>query len=187
MCVQEILQSYRFGMIWVMVRTLHFLGKLSLQTSGTSVCYRVLMHCHDGSVQKRTRRLWSSVSATCFPEAEAANARILSLSFSSGPSPALHHTNIHFRIFLHHQIMKYNNKLTYQKYYIYLLSPPSVSFGFFSALAQSNTNGSLSEKCQKKTNITFFFLHEYKKLKQGANTQYREIIKYAKISMMKIS
>lgn len=154
-----------------------------------SVCYRVLMHCHDGSVQKRTRRLWSSVSATCFPEAEAANARILSLSFSSGPSPALQYTNIHFRIFWHHQIMKYNNKLTNQKYYIYLLLSPSASFGFFSALAQSNTNGSLSKKCQKKTSITFFFCTEYKKLKQvqGANTQYREIIKYDKISMMKTS
>lgn len=147
-------------------------------------CYRVLMHCHDGSVQKRTRRLWSSESAACFPDAETANERILSLplSFSSDPSPALQYTNIcvYFNMFFQssmsrditltqrtHKEKTNNNKK-------YLLLSPSASFGFLSALAQSNTNGSLSEK-RENTSFFFFFCPSTKiKQKQikGANRQY---------------
>lgn len=83
---QPIHWGYNFYLFWVWQPP----SKFSFIKCKRVCSYRVLMQCHDGSVLKRTRRLWSSVSATCFPEAETANARILSLSFSSDPPPLLH-------------------------------------------------------------------------------------------------
>lgn len=135
-------------------------------------CYRVLMHCHDGSVQKRTRRLWSSESAACFPDAETANARILSLalSFSSDPSPALQYTNIcvYFNMFSQSSMSrditltqrthkeKTNNNKNNTFYYHHQL--PLV----FSQLWHSQTQTALYQK-KEKIHIFFFIFAQVQK------------------------
>lgn len=96
-----------------------------------------------------TSRLLSSVSASSFPDGEAANASTLSLPASSGPPPSLLGTTTVKTICLEKKRKTSVTFITLTLLLcVYPLLSSFVSFGSFSAALQSNTNGSLQRREQ---------------------------------------
>lgn len=109
----------------------------------------VLTWRHEDSQLSSTSRLLSSVSASSFPDGEAANASTLSLPASSGPPPSLLGTTTVKTICLEKKRKTSVTFITLTLLLcVYLLLSSFVSFGSFSAALQSNTNGSLQRREQ---------------------------------------
>lgn len=103
---------------------------------------------HEDSQLSSTSRLLSSVSASSFPDGEAANASTLSLPASSGPPPSLLEATTVKTICLEKRKISVTFIPLALLLCVYPLLSSFVFFGSFSAALQSNTNGSLQRREQ---------------------------------------